>query len=698
MEIVKSYCKICNCRCGIIAQVEGGRIVQVKGDPDCEKNEGRLCVKGRAMLELLYDADRLLHPMVSENQQWKAVSWDDALDRIAERLQALKRQFGPESVAFYRGMAVYSVLPMISLQRFANLYGSPNLASNAALCVGSKIIANRYTFGKGVSPCSDFRNSKCILLMGTNPAITGMHRSIRVMSDILKAKKDGAKLIVIDPKKTETGSQADIYTPIRPGTDAAFVLSLIHVIIENKLYDQEFVSKYTYGFEELQKTIKGYAPADVEKITWVDRERIEQIAFTFATHKPACADRREGILHHENGTQTCRAINILNAITGNIDVRGGIKLNTNLFDRTNPLYNPLTLKERFSSKRLSISAANPITQDIPTDLIKAVLHEEPYPIKALFVVGSNPLLAWPNTNVVSKALEKLDFLVMIDIYRNETARFADIILPAATFLEKTDLQVPDMGIPSILQLQQKIIDPLGESRSEFAIMKGLAQRIGFAEDFNESEEECLDKILAPWGFSTDGLKENGSGVVFDPRPIGFYHRHPYPTDTGKVELFSNTLDELGYNPLPEFEEPSESPIATPDLAKHYPLILVSGNRVPTSYLSFLHNLPALHSKTPRNWVEIHPDTASARSVQEGNWVIVSSPRGEIRLEVKINPSVDPRVVLIPYGWGHDGSGSWQLANADPGENVNLLTDHGSIDPMSGTPNFKSLLCEVRKSS
>ncbi len=698
MEIVRTYCKICNCRCGIVAHVEGGKIVKVKGDPDCEKNLGKLCIKGRSMLELVYDADRLLHPMMRENQRWKPISWEDAFITIAERLKVSKGQFGPQSVAFYRGMSIYSVLPMVFLQRLANIYGSPNLASNAALCVSSKAIATRYTLGKGVSACGDFRNSKCILLMGTNPAITGMHRSIRVMDDVLEAKEHGAKLIVIDPKKTETATHADIYASIKPGTDMALLLCLIHTIIKNDLHDHAFVSKYTTGFEKLRESVKDYSPEKTEEMTWVNRETIKQIAFTFATSKPACADRREGIIHHENGTQTCRAINILNIITGNMDVRGGIKLNTNLFDKTDPLYAKLTLRERLHPQPASISAANPITQDVPTDLIKAILHGEPYPIKAVFILGSNPLFAWPDTSAVSKALQKLDFLVTIDVYRNETARFAHMILPAATFLEKTDLQVPDLGIPSILQLQEKVVDPLGESRSEFAIIKGLAEKMGFGADFGESETELIDKILAPWGFSVTQLREKSSGMPFDPRPVGFYHDHPYPTQTGKIELYSNALNGLGFEPLPVFHEPTESPISILDLPKRYPLILVSGNRLSTSYLSFLHNLPTLHSKTPRNWVEIHPDTASARSIKEGDWVTVSSPTGRIRLEAKLTSKVDPRVVLIPYGWGHDGSGSWQLANSDPGANVNLLTDHRIVDPVSGMPNFKSIFCEIRKSS
>ena len=272
------------------------------------------------------------------------------------------------------------------------------------------------------------------------------------------------------------------------------------------------------------------------------------------------------------------------------------------------------------------------------------------------------------------------------------------MLPAASFLGKTDLSVIEVPIPRVIQLQQKVIEPLYESWPEFKIIKELAIKMDFGKYFNESEEELMDKILDPWGLSVNMLKQNESGIVFDPRPVGFYHQNGFPTETGKVEIFSKKLEKLGFSPLPNFKEPSESPISKPDIVKEYSLILVTGNRLIASSLSYLHNLPSLHIRTPKNWVEIHPETARKRNIQQGELVIVKSPRGSIKLEAKLNSSIDPRVVFIPYGWGHYYNGSWQLANSDPGENVNILTDDKLIDKMSGMPNYNSLLCEVKKAS
>jgi anaerobic selenocysteine-containing dehydrogenase len=696
MPEIKTHCKICNCRCGIIVAVEDGKVTSVAGDPDCLKNEGALCVKGRAMLELVYDPDRLRQPLKKVGERWEEISWDQALGEIAAKLTRLKQEEGPEKLAVYRGLSVYSWLVTVYLKRFINIYGTPNMTTNAALCVSSKGISNRYSFGLGVSTCGDFRNAGCILLFGTNPAISGMHRSLRVMKDILRAKKEGAKLIVVDPRRTETADKADIYTTIRPGTDLALILAIINQIIENGWYDKEFVAGFTTGFGELAEVCRTYTPEETEKITWVKPETIREIAYVFSHAPSACADRREGLIQYEYGTQACRALHILNAITGNVDVPGGLILQTNLFAPAGKLAAQLTLAEQFKPAAPPVAQESPITHDIPSNLMDAILDGKPYPIKALLCVGGNPLLAWPNSRAVEAMLKKLELLVVIDLYLSETATFADYVLPAASFLEKTDLQAPDVAIPKIVQLQQQAIAPQNGAKSEFRIIKELAAHMGYGEYFQEDETELLDRILTTWGLSVEQLKANPSGIEFEPRPVGYYHQHPYGTPSGKIELYSEAMRQLGLDPVPDYHELAESPVSRPDLAERFPLILVTGNRINASYLSFTHNMPSLQRKVAENRVELHPDTARERGIADADPVIVSSPRGEIRLKAKLNPKVDPRVLVVPYGWGHHYDASWRLANAAPGANVNILTNHKVIDKMSGMPDYKTALCQVVK--
>ncbi len=693
---VKTHCKMCNCRCGIIVTVEDGKIISFKGDPDCRKNDGKICVRGRAMLELQYDPDRLMFPEKKTPDGFQRISWDSAYSEIAEKLSDLKSRYGAESLAVYRGMSVYSWLVSVQLQRFMNLFGTPNYASNSALCVSSKVFSTKYSFGPGVSTCGDFRSSKCILLLGTNPAVTGMHRSLRVMRDINYARKNGAVLIVVDPKKTETAALADIHTTIRPGTDTAFILSMVHVIIKNGWYDKDFIDKHTTGFNELKKITEAYEPREVEKICWIPAEQIINIAEIFAKTKSACADRREGVIHHEHGMQTCRAVDILNTITGNIDVEGGVHLQTKMFSPVSPAFKRLTYPEMLTNTRPSVSADNKITRDVPSNLIRAILEEKPYPIKALIVIGSNPVLAWPNSSVVQEALKKLDLLVMLDLYRNDTATFSHYNLPVATFFEKVDFQSPEVAIPRILQYQPKLIEPAGEAKPDFQIIKELSGKLGFGEYFPESEDEILENMLGDWGLSIDELKSrnDGSGFEFEPRPVGYFRKNGFPDKNGKINLASEDLAKAGAISLPEYREPSESPVSDSETCKKYPLILISGNRLSASYLSASHNLPSLHDKVSENWVEMHSQTAAERDISDGEIVFVESLRGKIQIKAKLNDKVDPRVVMIPYGWGHSFGGSWQIANSTPGANVNILTDHNRIDKTSGMPAYKDSLCEV----
>jgi anaerobic selenocysteine-containing dehydrogenase len=694
MKSVKTYCKICNCRCGIEAFVENGKIVKIKGDLNCQSNLGALCVKGRNMLEFEYDPDRLLHPLKRNAGSWSEIPWDQALEDVAQKLNEIKLKYGPESVAFFRGMSVYSWLYPTYYKRLINLFGSPNLFSNAALCIAPKIYSNKFTFGPGISTCGDFLNAKCILLFGANPAISGMHRAIRVMPDIIKAKKNGAKLIVIDPKFTETAAKADIWSPIRPGTDTALIYGLINVIIDNEWYDKDFIKKYVTGFEELKNAVKEYTPEKVEIITWVRKEIILKIAEVFSKSESACADRREGIFHQESGMQTCRAINYLNIITGNIDKKGGIVLEKDMFGLSHPKYDELMLNKSHKPKAAPITADNKITQDIPTYVIDAILKEKPYPIKALVVLGCNPVLSWPNTEKVVEAFKKLEFVVVIDIYRNDTASFSDYVLPAATFLEKLDLSPQNVAIPKIIQLQRPVVEPLGESKSEMWIIKELAKKMGYGEYFKDDERIIIDTILEPWGLSYDTLDKSPSGLECEPYSIGHYHSNPFPTKTGKIEIYSKELEAKGVDPIPVFKEPSFSSSNTQ--FKDYPLILVTGQRVYSTYLSFLHNLPSLNKIAPDDWVEIHPDTANVRNIIEGDIVKVKSPFGEISLKAKITEKVDSRIVMIPYGWGHKFNSAWQLSNKSEAECVNYLLDHKIIDKDSGIPAYKSMICEVSK--
>ena len=498
----RNACQVCYCDCGMLTYMKEGRVIKVEGDPENIHNRGVLCAQGRSARQMLYAPDRLKYPMKKvvkgDKVEFERVSWDDAIDFIADKLQMIREKYGPQSLAIVKG----PVRPMLEqiFQRFANVYGTPNYSGNWSYCVGPKVLGYKYTYGTTphgapFMPWSDFRNSKFIMLFGTNPAITFIHRYPRIMSDILDAKEKGAKLVVVDPRYTETASKADVYLPIKPGTDSAFILAMIRIIINEGLHDAEFVSKCTIGFEKLKKHVQIYTPEYAEEVTGIPAERIVEIARLFATTKPACLDRREGALHHANATHTQRAMAILLAITGNVEHSRW------------PLFNPgvafgsVALKEKLVNKKSIWSDKFPLAEDATALFADAILTGKPYPIRAMLCLIANPIQEYPNTNKVRKALEKLDLLVVHELFMTETAKMADIVLPASTFFEKTEIcKSQNLALAKFFIVSHKVIEPMYETLPEWRFICLLARRMGLAGFDFESEEEIMrSDTEAGWG-------------------------------------------------------------------------------------------------------------------------------------------------------------------------------------------------------
>jgi anaerobic selenocysteine-containing dehydrogenase len=434
-----NVCQVCYCDCGMLTYMKGDRVVKVEGDPENPHNRGVLCAQGRSARQMLYNPERLQYPLkrVGERGEgkWERVTWDEALGIVAEKLLEVKKKYGPEALAFVKGPTRQMIEQVF--QRFCYAYGTPNYSGNWSYCVGPKMIGYTMTFGRTPQgspymPWSDFRNSKYIMLFGTNPALSFIHRYPRIISDILDAKEAGAKLVVVDPRFTETASKADIYLPIKPGTDAALLLAMIRTIIIEGLYDADFVEKYTTGFEALMEHVQRYTPNYAEEITGIPADKIVEVARDFAQAKPACLDRREGVLHHTNSTHTLRAMAILLSITGNVDKKGAL-----LFNPGNKLGN-ITRKERLKAKPIW-SERFPIVEDATAILADAILSGKPHMIRAMMCTIANPVQEYPNTTKVKEALKSLDFLVVDDLFMTETAQLADVVLPASTFFEKTEL-------------------------------------------------------------------------------------------------------------------------------------------------------------------------------------------------------------------------------------------------------------------
>ena len=468
---------------------------------------------------------------------------------------------------------------------------------------------------------------------------------------------------------------------------------MINVIISEDLYDGEFVSTWTSGFDQLKEHIKEYSPEIVERITWVPAERIKDIARLYASSKPACIQWGNGIDHGVNSFQTARAIAILRAITGNLGIPGGESLwyvpLAPLADEQ-PIPMSKVPEDRWARRLGTEYQTLPsIKRVLPQAIIKAILNDKPYPIRVLSVHGSNPLLSLPNSQETYDALKKVDFLVVADLFMTPTAAMADIVLPAATYLEFDAVVSPPYSDAAILVQQQ--VTRVGECRSDYEMLAELAKKLGFGEQFWDSEEQCGDIILKPANLTFQELEK--LGAVPGTKYYKDYLTNDFDTPSGKVELYSSYLAKWGFDALPKYHEPPESPLSAPDLAADYPLVLTSAKSGPYRH-SGGRQIASLRNSHAEPIVNINADTARKAGIKEGDWVFIETKRGRIRQKASITHGIDPRVVVADYDWWFPEQGPANLYGwAD--SNLNILTD--SDPPYNhemGSTNLRGLLCRV----
>lgn len=690
-KLVKSTCGMCFAACGVLIQVEDGRVTGVKGDPDSPVNYGVLCPKGQAAVELLYHPERLTHPLKRIGEkgrgQWARIPWDEALDTIADKLSGIRDAYGPEQVAFLQGSAK-GLIDNYN-ERLANVFGTPNFATTGHVCFLPRLFASKMTCGSYTVP--DYEKSPaCIMVWGANLVETRIGEHFRTARQL----KGGTELIVVDPVQTLLAKKARTWLQLRPGTDLALALAMIHVIIDQELYDREFVEHFVVGFDRLKDHVQKYSPAKVSKITWLAPEKINDAAVFYACSKPASIQWGNAVDHGVNSFQTARALAILRAITGNLDVPGGDVLPS--YPLAGQSVPDITLRDRIKpqvwEKRIGADQKQlPLFQRVlPKNLVKAILDETPYPIRCAYVHASNPLLTFTNAERTRRAFEKLDFLAVSDFFMTPTAALADIVLPAATFLEYDSVVAPPYY--PFAQVQQKVVQ-IDECRSDFEITNGLAARLGMQDIFWNDTEDLLDEVLKPTGLTFKEFREKG--VVAGATAYRKYEKSGFETPSGKVELYSNRLAAWGFDPLPAYREPPDSPLNDPDLARAYPLILTSKKSI-----YYLHSggrqVKSLRQGHPEPVVYLHPDTAAAESIEDGDWVYIETKRGRVKQKAFFSNSLDPRVVCADFGWWFPEEGNYELHGWKE-SNINLLFDDQSLDsPETGSLNLRGLVCRVYK--
>jgi len=705
-ERIQTLCGICPSGCSVTAVVKGGRLERIL--PSLDSARGILCVRGAASTEIVYSPQRLLKPLKrigpKGEESFEPVSWDEALDDIAKRLIKIRRKYGAAAVAIYAGRGGYfehGIKDVFAVESSGEVssnllypFGSPNTASCSSVCyISHGYIAPMTTLGLHLEQLKPDLDTNLIVIWGANPLASTPPSTYK---RILEAKKKGVKMVAIDPRRSGAGSLADLWVPLRPGTDGALALGILNLLISEDLVDKEFAEKWCRGYEDLKNYVKGFEPEKVEQITWVPATKIKELARLIGKVKPATFILSTGIEYSNCGVQTARAIYTICALTGNFDVKGGLVAKMPpAIKRNRVILEPPSQVKPIGADRYPIFYKYSRCMQV-MELPKAVLKEEPYPVKALIVHGASMLTSLPGTDLWRKVFEKLEFMVVIDRFLTSDCLYADYILPATTFYEIESYIRGD----DFIRIRKRTIEPLGECRSDYNICYSIAERLGYSHLYPRGEE-LIDFALEGTGIDKALLESEPFGVKVEGVPMKYKKyelgllrsdgKQGFETPSGRFEIASTVLEEHGYDPLPVYIEPKEGPISTPELYKQYPLVFTSGARLPYFFRSQHINIPHLLRLQPKPHVIMHPEDAASRGIEDGDEVYVSTPRGRIKVWAKVTADILKGVVEVNAGGGGlTQPKEWREAN------VNLLTDPDNRDPISGFPVYKALLCQVEK--
>jgi len=680
-KVHRTVCMLCFQVCGIDAYVEQGRLVKVEGVEEHPFSRGVVCPRGSRLPDYVHSPDRLKYPIRKTNGGWNRVSWDEALDAIANKLQQVRTDYGAHCVALSVGsIGAENIEISAFAQRFRGAFGTPNFFSIEAHCFRSRIMARMLTFG--TYPLEDPDNAECIVLWGHNPEASEPPLATRIYQSLDR----GLRLVVIDPRRIPLAKRG-IHVQLRPGTDCALALAMMNVIIAEDLYDRKFVEKYTAGFDRLVDHVKGYPPEKVGGICGVSATDIRKISRIFARAKSASIIQGINSLdQHINGFQSNRALAILHTITGNYDVPGGWA--TNPFMRLTDLRVPVEEEpigaDAHPMFRRLWGMTSPYGQQML--LPDVIISEKPYPIKAMIISGGNPAAAWPDSHKLKEAFKKLDMLVVMDLFMTETAKLADIVLPACSSLEKLGLAYNyglTGGMPFVL-LSKRVIEPLGTSWPDWRFYSELGRKMGYGEYFPwNSDEEVVEMFLKASGLTLKQLEENPEGLWFGSRCYDITAPKQIRTPSGKIEIYSKTLADAGYDPIPVYKEPTQSPVQAPELVKEYPLTLITGVRIPEYTHWQMRNITQLKEQASDPIAEVHPGTAETYGIADGDMTVVETRKGKIRVKARTTEDTMPGVVGLIHGW-------------EGASNQNRLTELEPRDPVTGYPELRALACRIMK--
>ncbi|MFH8086655.1 MAG: formate dehydrogenase subunit alpha [Candidatus Aenigmatarchaeota archaeon] len=673
---VFSVCPYCGVGCGLEVEVEKGKIAKINPQKDHPISKGRLCIKGATLLPLTNHPERLKYPLIRKGDKFERISWDKALDIIAEELIRIRDTYGKNSIGIFSSTKCTNEENYL-IQKFARVViGTNNIDNCTRLCHASTLAGLYEILGKSAMTNSyeDLKEAECILAFGVNPAITqpiGFDR-------ILEMKKHGGKLIVIDVRKTETAEKADIFVRVNPNTDILFVAGLMKVIIEEKLENKKFIKERTLGFEQFKRSLERFDLSHISRITGVEEKTIREVALLYAKSKKAAVLIGMGMTQHSNGVENILTIGDLVLLTGNFGKPGsGINplrgcnnvqgaCDVGALPNVYPGYSSLTQETIKKFEKIWKVKGLPISKGLTEyEMIEAI----PERIIGMYIIGNNPVVSLPNSNRVEENLKNLEFLVVQDIFMTETARLANIILPAADFLEKTGTFT---NSERRVQLINKATEPPGEAKEDWVIIKLLAERIGFKDEFNfNSAEEIfreMRKVIPQYsGITYKKLGRKGIQWPCD-------KKNPKGTQILYTKDFGYPGKRAIFYPV--------SFVGPQTLNHAYPYVLISHRwfeHFNTGAMT--RKVDSLNKLKPDAYVEISKEDAEELKIKDGEIIKISSPFGEIEIKAKISNRVSKGVLAAPNHYSE--------------ERVNKLTSP-ILDPVSKIPAFKYCNVKIEK--
>jgi len=701
-NVVRTSCRGCHGVCQVLVHRDAqGRVTRVTGDPDSPTSRGYICPKGQAGPEFLYHRDRLVRPMRRTGPRgggrWEPISWEDALSWMAETLRRVRRESGPEYIALCQGTG----RPYTEFTgRFIHALGSPNFVHPGHNCFLPRNISSGMTVGW--LPIADIYGRggampACILVIGNNsPGIGAADGMCGGM--LLRALRQAAEVIVVDPRRTPTAEAAGRHLRLRPGTDCALVLAMLHVIIGEGLHDRDFVARHCTGFDELAAHVRDFPPEWASAVTRVPADRIRDAARAFAVTRPACVQWGNGIDMSASSFQAGRALLILMAVTGNLDVPGGMVrwVPPAGVRCKSPQVDKAVMGTQFLSpeqKEKMIGAGRfPFAPGChPPAFWRACVTGEPYRPRAVWLVGTNPLVTGTRGDLAERALrDHLEFTVVSDLFLTPTAAMADLVLPAAHWLEQDDV-VYFHKIWCVLARRK--VAQVGEVRDDRDVILELARGLGMHEAFPWAGwQEYLAWLLNPSGLTFGEFADRG--ILLGEMRYRKHEQEGFPTPSGKVELLSSVMARAGRPPLPVYTEPPLSPVSRPELSASYPLLLITGCKLMPFFHSEGRQVGSLRRLHPEPRVDVHPETVARLGLSQGEAVDVVTPHGRARFAVHADDGLAPDVVHAEHAW-------WFPERPGPDHGwkescANLLFAQDHFDPDSGAESLKCGICRLER--